>query len=80
MAKELNAGFTGAPIDPPEGLRKVAQSAVSAVKGEAQSVARGAADHPHTATTVVLAVGFLAFCLGYLMGRSSVATDHRYWW
>ncbi len=80
MAKELEAGFTGTPTEPPTGVRKVAQNAADAVKRETSAVAAGAADHPRTATSIVLAIGALAFTAGYLMGRSSAERDYRYWW
>ncbi|MET0445175.1 MAG: hypothetical protein ABW151_11430 [Pseudorhodoplanes sp.] len=79
MAKELAAGFTGSPADKPEGIRKAAANSVSTVKREAQAVAIGAADHPHTATTVILAIGALAFGAGYLFGRSSSGGSGGYW-
>jgi len=78
MAREnLNAGFTGSPADQPEGMRKVAKTAGDAVRRETNALAIGAAEHPHTATTLVLAIGVMAFGLGYLMGRSS--SDQSYW-
>ncbi|MBZ9790540.1 hypothetical protein K9B32_10455 [Rhizobium sp. 3T7] len=80
MAKEeLNAGFTGSPADQPEGMRKAARTATDAVKRETNALAVGVANHPHTATTLVVAIGALAFGLGYLMGRSSTAKDYSYW-
>ncbi|KQV29684.1 hypothetical protein ASC97_23215 [Rhizobium sp. Root1203] len=80
MAKDdLNAGFTGTPTEQPTGLRKVAKTATDAVVRESGAVAAGAADHPHTATTIALTIGAVAFGLGYLMGRAAGANDYRYW-
>lgn len=79
MAEDLKAGFTGSPIEQPEGMRKAARSATGVVRRETSALAAGAADHPHTATTVVLAIGALAFGLGYLIGHSAGQTDSRYW-
>ncbi len=80
MTKEnLNAGFTGTPTEEPIGLRRVAKTATDAVVRESGAVAAGAADHPHTATTIALTIGAVAFGLGYLMGRSVGANDYRYW-
>ncbi len=78
MAEELNAGFTGSPTDQPESVRKAARTATDAVKRETNALAVGAARHPHTATTLVLAIGTLAFGIGYLLGRSS-AENRSYW-
>jgi hypothetical protein len=78
MADDLKAGFTGSPAEPLEGVRKAAQTATDAVKRETSALAAGAADHPHTATTVAIAIGAFAFALGYLMGRSSVE-PRGYW-
>ncbi|MEZ2131335.1 MULTISPECIES: hypothetical protein [unclassified Sinorhizobium] len=80
MAKdELNAGFTGSPTEQPEGVRKIAKTATDAVKRETSALAVGAAEHPHTASTLILGIGALAFTVGYLVGRSSATTSHRYW-
>lgn len=80
MAKdELNAGFTGIPTEQPEGVRKIAKTATDAVKRETSALAVGAAEHPQTASTLFLGIGALAFCLGYLVGRSSATTSNRYW-
>ncbi|MDP9810384.1 hypothetical protein J2W42_003245 [Rhizobium tibeticum] len=76
---ELNAGFTGTPAEEPTGIRKATKAATDAVVRETTAVATGAADHPHTATTLVLTIGALAFGLGYLMGRSAAANDYSYW-
>ncbi|MBB3658518.1 hypothetical protein FHX15_003765 [Rhizobium sp. BK650] len=78
MANELNAGFTGRPSNGPEGIRKAASNTASAVKREVQAVATGAADHPHTASSLVVGIGMLAFSIGYLLGRQSVETN-RFW-
>lgn len=79
MAKDLKAGFTGKPIEPPTGPRKVAKTAADAVSREANAAAVGAADHPYTAAGLALAVGLLAFAIGYVMGRSSVDSEQSYW-
>ncbi|KQV83384.1 hypothetical protein [Rhizobium sp. Root1220] len=80
MAKEeLKTGFTGTPADQPEGVRKVASTATDAVKRESSALVAGAADHPHTATTVALVIGALAFGLGYMMGQSAGRSESRYW-
>jgi hypothetical protein len=76
---DLNAGFTGTPIEEPTGIRKVARTAADTVSRESTAVVAGAVDHPHTATTVVLTIGAVAFGLGYLMGRSAAASEYRYW-
>ncbi|MBB3591448.1 hypothetical protein FHX08_001792 [Rhizobium sp. BK529] len=78
MAIKLNAGFTGRPENKPEGIRKAASNTASAVRREVQAVATGAADHPHTASSVVVGIGVLAFGIGYLLGRQSVDT-RRFW-
>lgn len=59
--------------------RKVAKTAADAVSREANAAAVGAADHPYTAAGLALAVGLLAFAIGYVMGRSSVASGQSYW-
>ncbi|WP_457584514.1 hypothetical protein [Ensifer canadensis] len=80
MAKDdLTAGFTGTPIEPPTGVRKAAKTASDAVKRETHAVALAAADHPHTATGLVLAIGALAFAIGFVMGRSSIENERGYW-
>jgi hypothetical protein len=79
MEKDLEAGFTGTPTEPPTGVRKVAKTATDAVKRETTAVAVGAAEHPQTATSLVLAIGAFAFAVGYMMGRSSAERDYRYW-
>ncbi|NRQ14623.1 hypothetical protein BHMPCIPO_01863 [Ensifer sesbaniae] len=38
----------------------------------------GAADHPRTATGLMLTVGFRALTIGYVMGRSSAVTGQGY--
>lgn len=80
MPNDLDAGFTGTPTEPATGARKVAQTAAGALRRETSAVAAGAADHPHTATSLVLGIGAMGFALGYLMGRSSAERDSRYWW
>jgi len=80
MAKDdLTTGFTGNPTEPPTGVRKVASDAVGAVRRETSALATGAAEHPHTATSLVLGIGALAFMAGYLMGRNSATDSYRYW-
>jgi hypothetical protein len=78
MTNELNAGFTGQPTNKPEGIRKAASNTASVVRREVQAVATGAANHPHTASSVVVGIGLLAFSIGYLLGRQSVETS-RFW-
>lgn len=78
MAENLKAGFTGAPFEPTEGIRRVAQTATDALKRETNALAVGATDHPNAATTVVLAIGALAFAVGYVIGRS-YAESQTYW-
>lgn len=78
--KDLDAGFTGTPVEPPEGLAKVAQSAASGVKREVYAVTAGARTHPHTASALLLTIGIAAFGLGYLLGRSSVESSPRLYW
>lgn len=76
----LNAGFTGIPAEKATGVRRAAQNAGEIAKSEAQAVAAGVAGHPHTASTLVLGIGALAFGLGYLLGRSSGGgSSHGYW-
>ncbi|MEZ2128692.1 MULTISPECIES: hypothetical protein [unclassified Sinorhizobium] len=76
---ELNAGFTGTPAEQPEGVQKLAKTATDAVKRETRALAVGAAGHPHTAGTLIVGIGALAFSIGYLLGRSSATTSSRYW-
>ncbi|ANK87782.1 MULTISPECIES: hypothetical protein [Rhizobium] len=78
--KDLDAGFTGTPVEPPEGLAKVVQSAASGVKREVHAVTAGARNHPHTASALLLSIGILAFGFGYLLGRSSVESAPRPYW
>ncbi|TWB19556.1 hypothetical protein FBZ99_101329 [Rhizobium sp. ERR 1071] len=79
MTDELSAGFTGTPADPPTGARKVAKDAKDAVVRESTAVAAGAAEHPHTATGIVLTIGAIAFAIGYVMGRDAATNDSRWW-
>lgn len=79
MANDLELGFTGSPREKPEGVRKVASDTASAIKREADTVAAGAADHPGTASALIVGIGALAFTMGYLLGRSSNSTSRRYW-
>ncbi|AEG06899.1 membrane protein [Sinorhizobium meliloti] len=76
---ELSAGFTGTPTEPPTGVRKIAKAATGAVSREANAVVVGAADHPYTATGLALAVGAVAFAIGYIMGRSSGDNARSQW-
>ena len=69
MSEDLKVGFTGAPSEPATGVRKVASDALDAVKRETSAVAAGAVDHPHTATSLFVGVGALAFVVGYVFGR-----------
>ena len=79
MTDELSAGFTGKPTEPPTGVRKVAKNAKDAVVRESTAVVAGAAEHPHTATGVVLTIGALAFAIGYVMGRGAASNGSRWW-
>ncbi|MBZ7921561.1 hypothetical protein LAC81_07185 [Ensifer adhaerens] len=79
MANDLRAGFTGKPTEPPTGARKVARKAAAAVSREANAVTVGAADHPYTASGLTLAVGFVAFAIGYAIGRSKIDSGRSYW-
>ena len=75
--KTLHAGFTGSPADRPEGFKK---AAADLVKSEAGAVGAVAADHPHTASTLLIGITALAFGLGYILGRSAgVDRAPRYW-
>jgi len=78
MTDELSAGFTGTPADPPTGARKMAKDAKDAVVRESTAVAAGAAEHPHTATGIVLTIGALAFAVGYVLGRDAGSNDSRW--
>jgi len=78
--QNLNAGFTGTPIEQPEGLTKAAKSAANEVKREVYAVASGARDHPQAASALLLATGMLAFGLGYFLGRSSAESSTRAYW
>ncbi|MBX5149082.1 hypothetical protein [Rhizobium lentis] len=77
--QDLHAGFTGTPVEQPEGVAKVAQSAARGVKREVYAVTAGARSHPHTASAL-LTIGILAFGFGYLLGRSSVESSTYLYW
>lgn len=77
--KSNDAGLTGSIGDQAEDVRKMAKTATAAVKREAQAVATGVSDHPHAAASMLVAVGAVAFGLGYLLGRSSGAASRGYW-
>lgn len=78
--KTLHAGFTGSPLDKQDGLKGRAKNAAALVKSEAGAVSAVAADHPHTASTLLIGISALAFGLGYLLGRtSSDDSSRRYW-
>ncbi|GAC1045420.1 hypothetical protein [Rhizobium sp. No.120] len=79
MTDELSAGFTGTPVEPPTGARKVAKDARDAVVRESTAVVAGAVEHPHTATGIVLTIGALAFAIGYALGRDASLNDSRWW-
>jgi len=80
MTNDLNAGFTGTPAEKKDGVRGAARSATEIAKNEARAVVAGVADHPHTASSLVLGIGALAFGMGYLLGRSSSGnSSYRYW-
>lgn len=78
MSEDLKVGFTGTPSEPATGVPKVANVALDAVKRETSAVAAGAVDHPHTATSLFLGVGALAFVVGYVLGHRS-GNDSSYW-
>jgi hypothetical protein len=77
--KTLHAGFTGSPVEKEDGIKGKAKSAAAMVKSEADAVSAVAADHPHTASTLLVGITALAFGLGYLLGRSSADSSPRYW-
>ncbi len=79
MTDELNAGFTGTPAEPPTGVRKVAKDTKDAVVRESTAVVAGAAEHPQTATGIVLTIGALAFAIGYVLGRDASSNSSRWW-
>lgn len=79
MADDLKAGFTGSPPDEPEGMLRAARMAGEAVKRETNALVSGAGEHPHTATSLVLGIGIMAFALGYQVGRSSAERNYNYW-
>nr|WP_306907121.1 hypothetical protein [Rhizobium mesoamericanum] len=60
-------------------MRKVAKAVTDVVRRETTALATGAADHPHTATSVVLSIGALAFAIGYVVGKSSAERSYSYW-
>ncbi len=79
MAKDaLTAGFTGTPVEPPTGVRKMAKTATDAARREANVVAAAVADHPRTASGLLLTVGALAFAIGFVIGRSSIDGERGY--
>ena len=78
MAKDELDVDTGAATRLQTGVKKAAKSATDAVTREANAVAVGASDHPYTATGLALTAGALGFCIGFLLGRSSVESP-RYW-
>jgi len=61
-----------------EGVRKMAKNAVDTVRRDTSAVAAGAADHPHTATGLLLGIGALAFMAGFVFSRG--AADHTSYW
>ncbi|MCZ3378197.1 hypothetical protein [Rhizobium sp. AG207R] len=78
MTDELSAGFTGTLAESPTGIRRVAKDAKDAVVRESAAVAAGAAEHPHTATGIVLTIGALAFAIGYVLGRDASLNNSRW--
>ncbi|MDK4737877.1 hypothetical protein ACXHXG_08070 [Rhizobium sp. LEGMi198b] len=77
---KLNAGFTGTPVEQPEGVKRAVKSATSMAKREAQAVAIGAQEHQTTTATIV-AIGAIIFGLGYLMGRNAAESERsHHWW
>ncbi|MBZ5760071.1 MULTISPECIES: hypothetical protein [Rhizobium] len=83
MAKndeDLHAGFTGTPIEPSDSVAEKAKAVVSGLKDEASAVSAAAAEHPHTATALLVTIGAIAFGLGYALGHSSgVNSRQRFW-
>lgn len=79
MTDELSAGFTGTPAERPTGVHKMAKDAQDAVVRESTAVVAGAAEHPHTATGIVLTIGALAFAIGYVVGRDASLNNSRWW-
>ncbi|MBX4996243.1 hypothetical protein ABID08_003523 [Rhizobium binae] len=75
--QDLTAGFTGTPVEQPEGLARAARSAASGVKREVYAVTAGARDHPHTTSALLLGIGLVAFGFGYLLGRSPAESSTR---
>ncbi|WFU10941.1 hypothetical protein QA646_08920 [Rhizobium sp. CB3090] len=79
MPDELNAGFTGKPVEQPDGIKRAMKSATSVAKREAQAVAVGAQEHQAT-SAMILGIGAIIFGIGYLMGRSAAENERsRYW-
>lgn len=68
---DLQAGFTGTPVEKTGSAGEMARSAVENLKNEASAVSAAAAQHPHTATTLLLTISALAFAIGYAFGQSS---------
>lgn len=77
---ELRAGFTGKPTEKPAGIKGKALTAANVVKREGNSVIAGATDHPHTASTLLLGVGALAFAAGFMLGRNSAQRSRFTYW
>ena len=78
--KDLQAGFTGTPVEKTGSATEMARSAIEGLKNEASAVSAAAADHPHTATTLLLTVSALAFAVGYAFGHSAQpARRSRFW-
>ncbi|TWF52874.1 hypothetical protein [Neorhizobium alkalisoli] len=79
MAKKtLNLGFTG-DVAEETGVAVRAKSAANRIKDEAGMVAAHAADHPAVTGSAVVAVGLVAFALGYLLGNRSGAARSGLW-
>jgi hypothetical protein len=83
MAKkddELHAGFTGSPVVRTGSIAEKAKTAVTTVKDEAGAMSAVVADHPHTTTSLLVAISALAFGLGYVLGHASgTASRPRFW-
>jgi hypothetical protein len=55
-----------------------ASNAASALRTQAQVVSEVAQENPVTVSTAALAIGFIGFMIGFLVGQSS-SDSHRYW-
>lgn len=78
-SNELSAGFTGTRAEPSTGVRSAANTVAGAFRRETSAVAAGAAEHPHTATGLLVGIAALAFAVGYAIGTNQSNDGHRYW-